>query len=115
MLKARIAEKEGRSADAIALYGEAVALEDRLSYAEPADWFYPTRHFLGAVLLDAKRPAEAEVVYRRDLEKHPQNGWALFGLWKSLEAQHKSEAPETRAAFESAWSRADTPLERSAF
>jgi tetratricopeptide (TPR) repeat protein len=115
MLEARIAEKEGRLADAIALYGEAVALEDRLSYAEPADWFYPTRHFLGAALLDAKRPAEAEAVYRRDLEKNPRNGWALFGLWKSLEAQHEKGAPEARVAFEAAWSRADTPLTRSAF
>jgi tetratricopeptide (TPR) repeat protein len=115
ILEARIAEKEGRLDDAIALYGQAVGLEDRLSYAEPADWFYPTRHFLGAALLDARRPAEAESVYRRDLEKNPQNGWALFGLWQSLEAQHKREARDARTAFEAAWSRADTPLTRSAF
>jgi tetratricopeptide (TPR) repeat protein len=115
VLAGRIAEKAGRLTDAIALYTDAVAFEDRLSYAEPADWFYPTRHFLGAALLDAKRPREAEAIYRRDLEKHPGNGWALFGLWKSLEAQHKADAPLARAAFEAAWSRADTKLARSAF
>jgi tetratricopeptide (TPR) repeat protein len=115
MLAARIAEKQGQLTDAIRLYSEAVAFEDRLSYAEPADWFYPTRHFLGAALLDAKRPAEAETVYRLDIEKHPRNGWALFGLWKSLEAQHKPDAPQARADFESAWSHADTTLTRSAF
>jgi tetratricopeptide (TPR) repeat protein len=115
MLTARIAEKQGQLADAITLYREAVAFEDRLNYAEPADWFYPTRHFLGAALLDAKQPAEAETVYRRDLEKHPRNGWALFGLWKSLETQRKPEARQARADFEAAWSHADTKLTRSAF
>jgi hypothetical protein len=32
---------------------------------------------LAAVLLEAKRPAEAEVVYWEDLRRHPENGWAL--------------------------------------
>ena len=76
VLEARITEKDGRSAEAIVLYREAVALEDRLSYAEPADWFYPTRHFLGAALLDADRPAEAEAVFRKALGLAPDNAAA---------------------------------------
>ena len=101
---------------AIAHYREAVALEDRLNYAEPADWFYPTRHFLGAALLDAGRPAEAEAVYREDLTRNRNNGWALFGLWQSLAAQNRPvEAETAAAAFRAAWTRADTPLTRSAF
>src|SRR5690606_12720300 len=51
ILEARIAEARGE--DPVALYREAVALEDGLAYNEPADWFYPVRHSLGAALLDA--------------------------------------------------------------
>ncbi|MCC6555313.1 MAG: hypothetical protein IT372_20320 [Polyangiaceae bacterium] len=116
VLEARIAEREGRTADAIARYREAVAMEDRLSYAEPADWFYPTRHFLGAALLDAGKAAEAEAVYRDDLKKNPNNGWALLGLWRALEAQGRQpEAALAEAAFRAAWARSDLPLTRSAF
>jgi tetratricopeptide (TPR) repeat protein len=116
VLAARIAEKEGQWAEAISRYREAVALEDKLNYAEPADWFYPTRHFLGAALLDARRPVDAEAVYRKDLAKHPSNGWALFGLWQSLAAQNRqAEARAAEAAFRAAWARADIPLTRSAF
>ena len=42
---------------------------------------------LGALLLEAGRPADAERVYRKDLERFRENGWSLFGLMKSLEAQ----------------------------
>jgi hypothetical protein len=35
------------------------------------------------------RAAEAENVYREDLRRHPENGWALYGLAQSLLAQHK--------------------------
>lgn len=108
-VEARIAEKEGRSAEAIELWKAAVSMEDRLSYSEPADWFYTLRDYLGAALLDAENPAEAESVFRRALEKNPENGWALFGLWKS------TADPQAEAQFRSAWSRADIQLARSAF
>lgn len=116
MLEGRIAEKSGRRDQAIAAYREAVAMEDALTYSEPADWFYPTRHFLGAALLDAKKPAEAEAVYRRDLEKNRENGWALFGLSQALKQQGKKrEAADAEARFRKAWARADVTLTRSAF
>ena len=116
VLAARIAERDARWTEAIAHYREAVALEDRLNYAEPADWFYPTRHFLGAALLDAGRPVDAEAAFRQDLAKHPSNGWALFGLWQALAAQKRQpEAKQAEAAFRAAWARADIPLTRSAF
>jgi predicted Zn-dependent protease len=44
---------------------------------------------LGAMLLDAGRPNEAEVVYAADLKKNPNNGYALFGLKRALEQQGK--------------------------
>ena len=114
VLEARIAERAGE--DSIPLWEQAVALEDRLSYNEPADWFYPTRHFLGAALLDAGRAADAERVFREDLEKNPENGWALFGLTQALGAQRgrAREAAAARERFQRVWARADVQLQRSA-
>jgi hypothetical protein len=48
---------------------EAVAKEDGLAYSEPADWFFPTRHLLGAMVISAGKPADAEAVYRDDLSR----------------------------------------------
>ncbi|MFL6843660.1 MAG: hypothetical protein ACJ8ER_02125 [Allosphingosinicella sp.] len=112
--KARIAMAEGRKAAAIALLRQAVAKEDKLLYNEPADEFFPVRHLLGAALLDSKRPAEAEAVYREDLRRNPGNGWALHGLARALEAQGKSSAT-VNADLAEAWQRADTELKASAF
>jgi len=64
-----------------------VTNKDQLAYDEPADWFFPTSHLLGAVLIKAGKAAEAEVVYRDDLNRHPNNGWALHGLAQSLKLQ----------------------------
>jgi len=76
----------------------------------------PTRQALGAVLLAAGRAAEAEAVYRADLDEWPKNGWSLLGLSQALLAQRKSdEATWTRQGFERAWARADVKLEASRF
>lgn len=86
----------------------AVRLEDGLDYTEPAEWHYPPRHALGAVLLEAGRAAEAETVYWEDLKRNPENGWALLGLAQALAAQGQTEeAASTRQRFEKAWARAD--------
>jgi hypothetical protein len=61
---------------------------------------------LGGVLLDAGRPAEAEVIYREDLVQNPANGWGLAGLADALRAQQKDAADVTRQ-FDAAWARAD--------
>ena len=77
-------------------------------------WHYPPRHALGAVLLEAGRPAEAETVYWDDLERFPENGWALFGLSKALRAQGKDEQADLiEARFEKTWARADATLTAS--
>jgi len=114
VVDARTAEL-AHEGNAVALWEEAVALEDTLAYNEPADWFYPTRHYLGAALLDMERAGEAEAVYRADLERHPNNGWALFGLSKALLAQKKSKEQKlAEQALASAWRDADQQLTRSA-
>jgi tetratricopeptide (TPR) repeat protein len=114
--KARIAGAEAKDNDAIALLTEAVAKEDALAYDEPSDWFFPTRHLLGAALLRAAKAEDAESVYREDLRRHPDNGWALYGLTQSLTAQHKdAEAQQTRQRFAIAWQDADITIAASAF
>ncbi len=115
ILEARIATIE-KKPEAPGLWADAVARADRLAYAEPDDWFYPVRHYQAAALLDAKKPAEAEVVYREDLRRHPNNGWALFGIWKALDAQKKpaADVAAAKAAFDAAWTRADFRLTTTA-
>ena len=65
-------------------------MQDALNYMEPPDWHYTVRTSLGGALLRANKAAEAEEVFRKDLELHPRNGRSLFGLVKALEAQSKS-------------------------
>ncbi len=114
--KARIAEAEQQGNEAIALLTEAAAKEDALAYDEPSDWFFPVRHLLGAALLRAGRAPDAEDVYREDLRRHPENGWALYGLAQSLTAQHKDpDALAVRQRFDKAWKDADVTLSASAF
>jgi tetratricopeptide (TPR) repeat protein len=94
----------------------AVRLEDGLRYNEPPDWYFPVRQFLGAMLLDAGRPDEAEVVYAADLRKNPGNGYSLFGLRLALEQQGKSkEAEDVAARFDRVWANATHKLISSRF
>lgn len=95
---------------------KAVQLEENLNYTEPKDWYLPPRQVLGAILLKAGRPAEAEQIFRADLVAHPQSGWSLFGLLQSLQAQQKtSEAAAIQPLFDQAWSKADVILTSSRF
>ena len=90
--------------------------EDQLAYDEPADWFFPIRHLLGSVLIKAGRAADAEIVYRDDLSRHPNNGWALLGLTQSLKIQGRSaEASSARQQLATAWKNADVILVASAY
>ncbi len=101
---------------AIAHLERAVRLEDALVYTEPAEFHYPPRLSLGAILLAAGRPAEAETVYWEDLRRNKENGWALYGLMQALKAQNKNEdAALVEARFKKAWSRADVTLNGSRF
>jgi tetratricopeptide (TPR) repeat protein len=113
VLEADIATRERRP-EALAVWAEAVALQDKLAYAEPADWFYPIRHFQGAALLGARKAKEAEAVYREDLRRNPKNGWALYGLAEALRAQGKKrEASAVMQDFATAWQHADIRLSSS--
>ncbi|MDP1767833.1 MAG: hypothetical protein Q8L74_03395 [Nitrospirota bacterium] len=108
VLAGELAAHRQHYGDAIRLFEDAIKMEEALPYSEPSIWPLPVRHYLGTVLLRAARPAEAEAVYRADLLRHPDNGWALIGLIQSLKAQHKGDqAAETEERFKKAWAHAD--------
>jgi tetratricopeptide (TPR) repeat protein len=112
VLSGELAAKRGEIESALAHLEKAVRIEDGLAYMEPPDWDDPARLNLGAVLLEAKRPAEAEVVYWEDLRRHPENGWALHGLAQAFRAEGKNEeATQTEERFHRAWAQADSKLE----
>jgi tetratricopeptide (TPR) repeat protein len=116
IVQARIADAEDRSDEAIALLRHAADSEDALAYDEPQDWFFPTRHLLGAQLLKAGQAAAAEAVYRTDLERNPNNGWSLYGLELALTAQNKSaQAATAEREFKQAWRHADVQPSASAY
>lgn len=111
LLLGQLAAGSGRPDDAIRHLQAGVGLEDSLHYDEPPDWLPPIRHYLGAALLAAGRAADATVVFRDDLVRNPENGWALFGLAQALEAGGAAaEAANTRARFARAWVHADVEL-----
>jgi tetratricopeptide (TPR) repeat protein len=110
-----IAARRGRTDEAVRRLEEAVRLEDQLPYTEPPAWWRPTRHVLGAVLLEASRPAEAELVYREDLRRNPDNGWALVGLSRSLRERDPAGAAAASARFRKAWAHADVQAAASRF
>ena len=114
VLAGEIAAARGDYPTAIARLEEAVRLEDGLVYTEPAEWHSPPRLALGAILLEAGRPAQAETVYWDDLKRNRDSGWALFGLLQALKAQGKdAQAAIVESRFKKAWARADLTLTSS--
>ncbi len=116
VLAGEIAAAKGQYDQAIAHLEHGVRLEDALVYTEPAEWAFPVRHALGAVLLEAGRAAEAETVYWEDLKRNRENGWALTGLVQALRAQKKDpQAAIVDGRRAKALARADVTLPGSRF
>jgi tetratricopeptide (TPR) repeat protein len=104
VLGAKISMAKHDSSGAIAQLREAVAIQDSLKYGEPPDWFFPVRESLGAALLLAGKAAEAEKVFREDLDRNPRNPRSLFGLSAALKAQNKAyDAQFVDKQFQAAW------------
>jgi hypothetical protein len=111
-----IALKKGDGTGAAAHMRQAVSAEDALRFDEPPTWHLPARQNLGAILLANGDAAGAEAVYRADLARYPENGWSLFGLAASLEAQDRTdEAEAARTRFQAAWRSSDITLSASRF
>jgi tetratricopeptide (TPR) repeat protein len=113
---AELAAARGDHDAAIAALREAVVIEDGIPYDEPPGWHAPVRHALGAALLAARRPVDAERVYREELDRNPGNGWSLYGLVQSLQAQDKEkEVADIERQYATAWQHADVKLVASRF
>ena len=103
----------------------AVELEDGLPYDEPWGWMQPSRHALGALLLEQGHVAEAEAVYRADLGfdgklsracQHLENVWSLHGLHECLVRRGDTvEAPMIKARLDLASARAEVVVRASCF
>ena len=117
MLSGELAYRKGAYDTAFAELRRAVALDDALPFDEPWGWMQPTRHALGALLAEQGHFAEAEEVFRQDLGlapglpracQHPDNVWALRGLYDCLQAQGKTEdAAHLKLRLDLANARAD--------
>ena len=116
ILRGEILREAGRLDDAIGALERAVEIEDGLRYDEPEPLNFSARHWLGAALLEAERPADAERVYRAALDDHPKNGWSLFGLEQALRAQGRvADADQALEDFRAAWARSDVWIRASRF
>ena len=116
VLQGVIAEEKNDLRASLSFLKQAVAAEDSMVYNEPKDWVHPTRQYLGNVLLKARKYAEAERVYKEDLEVNPHNGWSLTGLAIALEKQNKkSAATKIKADATTAFKRADLKITASVF
>lgn len=105
MLEGEIEYRKGNYELAYKRLRDAVALEDALPYDEPWGWMQPTRHALGALLLEQRHISEAEEVYREDLglggnlsraQIHPDNIWSLRGLNECLSLRGAENSFEGR-------------------
>jgi len=104
VLGAKLAVAKKDNAAAISLLREAVAIQDKLNYGEPPDWFYPVRESLGGVLLMSGDSAGAEKVFREDLERNPRNPRSLWGLHQALLLQKRDyDAGFVQKQFEASW------------
>ena len=125
MLDGEIAYRRGDFEEAFAHLRRSVELDDSLPYDEPWGWMQPTRHALGALLLEQGRVEEAEAVYRADLGlddtlsrpcRHPDNVWSLHGYHECLTLLGKdAEAAAVKARLDAALAEATVRIEASCF
>ena len=125
MLMGELAYKAGRVEEGLEHLRRAVRLDDELLYDEPWGWMQPTRHALGALLMDAGQHAEAEAVYRADLGlddtlprpcQHPRNVWSLHGLDECLHRRGEAvERRHVRLLLDQALARAEVPIRASCY
>jgi tetratricopeptide (TPR) repeat protein len=116
ILRGELLIKQKKTDEGLASLVNAVKAEDSLRYMEPPDWKIPSRHFLGAALLEAGKFAEAEQVYLEDLKRNAENGWSLTGLQQcQAKLGKKTEMAATAKRFAKAWKNADIAITSSRY
>ncbi|SMO95750.1 Tetratricopeptide repeat-containing protein [Thalassovita litoralis] len=123
MMLGELHYKSGHVEQGLENLRRAVTLDDGLLYDEPWGWMQPTRHALGALLMDAGRYEEAENVYRADLGldgslprpcRHPGNVWSLHGLSECLSRRGEMvENLHVRQQLDKALARAEVSITAS--
>jgi hypothetical protein len=91
VLAGHIAAAKGELRTATSHLRKAAELEDALVYGEPPEWSVPVRQELGRVLVSAGRYAEAEQVFRDDLQRFPKNTWSLEGLQRAADERARAQ------------------------
>jgi tetratricopeptide (TPR) repeat protein len=95
---------------------KAAQIQAHMEYHEPPDWYFPAKEALADAYLKWHHPQQAKEIYEQVLKQYPKNGWALFGLAKSLQQLNKSqEASRVDGEFKKAWRYADIPEPVSLF
>ncbi len=125
MLEGELSYRKGDFDEAFDHLRCSVALDDNLPYDEPWGWMQPTRHALGALLLEQNRIEEAEAIYRADLGfddtlaracQHPNNVWSLHGMHECLSRLGRDEeATLLKAQLDIALARADVEIKYSCY
>ncbi len=125
MMLGELAYHQGQFEKAFEHLRKSVEIDDNLPYDEPWGWMQPTRHALGALLLEQGQVEEAEAVYRADLGldatlsracQHPGNVWSLHGLHECLTRRGETvEAAHIKLQLDKAVARADVPIRASCY
>ena len=114
VLEGEILASEGKYDQSISLIKEAIAIEDKLNYNEPPDWFFSVRHHLGAIQIEAGKYNDAIKTYQEDLKKFRNNGWAQQGLKLAYEKlNNQAKAKEMDALLAKSWAYADVKITTS--
>ncbi|CAM9382484.1 unnamed protein product [Choristocarpus tenellus] len=115
MLSGEIEYRKGNYAIAFEHLREAVRHDMGLKYDEPWGWMQPTRHALGALLLEQDHVEEATEVFRVDVKLYRDNMWGLLGLFQCLEKAGDPQADIVKQRYTKAAEHADSKPSSSCF
>eukprot|EP01063_Lacrimia_lanifica_P002828 TRINITY_DN11529_c0_g1_i4.p1 TRINITY_DN11529_c0_g1~~TRINITY_DN11529_c0_g1_i4.p1 ORF type:complete len:564 (+),score=151.02 TRINITY_DN11529_c0_g1_i4:124-1815(+) len=124
VMRGEVAFACGKGDDALLHLRNAVALDEALPYDEPWGVMTPTRHALGAVLLELAQPEAALAVYQQDLGAtaalprcriHPNNVWAMLGVADAHAALRRPLPHDFKIALATQCARADPDVRASCF
>jgi tetratricopeptide (TPR) repeat protein len=125
MLDGEIEYRRGNYDTAWINLRRAIELDDTLPYDEPWGWMQPTRHALGALLLEQGEVESAAAVYAADLGlddtlaracQHPNNVWSLHGYHECLlRLDRTDEAAQLKPQLDRALAGADVQIKSSCF
>jgi tetratricopeptide (TPR) repeat protein len=125
MLDGEIEYRAGNVDLAFEYLRRAIQRDDDLLYDEPWNWMQPTRHALGALLLEQGQVEDAAAIYRADLGldntlrrpcRHPGNVWSLHGYHECLHRLGRcEEADAFRPQLDAALAEASVPITSSCF